>query len=130
MSRKLNYSTRNFSEPIILIRFKSTKISGIPTLEKQKDIKMFASVMHINSANNSSSERNINFEVSIVIPSPPFQLNILNDRIIVNNQQFIISKLDYNFLWRESLKITCIYEKEYIESDSTLKTKIGDIING
>ena len=123
--RKINYEARDFSEPIILIKYKQEKINGILNILEEKRWKIFASVMHNNNLISSQGERNTSFEISIVIPTPNFQLTNLDYKIIVNNQQFLISKINFNFVWRGAIQIIASYEKEFIEIAQPLETKLG-----
>ena len=83
--RKINYEARDFSEPIILIKYKQEKINGILNILEEKRWKIFASIMHNNNLISSQRERNTSFEISVVIPAPNFQLTNLDYKIIVNN---------------------------------------------
>ena len=123
--RKINYEARDFSEPIILIKYKQEKIHGILNILEEKRWKIFASIMHNNNLISSQGERNTSFEISVVIPAPNFQLTNLDYKIIVNNQQFLISKINFNFVWRGAIQIIASYEKEFIETAQPLESKLG-----
>ncbi len=123
--RNINYDPRNFSEPIILIKYKQEKENGILNILEEKRWKIFASIMHNNNLISSQGERNTSFEISIVIPAPNFQITNLDYKIIVNNQQFLISKINFNFVWRGSIQIIASYEKEFIEIAQPLESTLG-----
>ena len=123
--RKINYEARDFSEPIILIKYKQEKINGILNILEEKRWKIFASIMQNNNLISSQGERNTSFEISVVIPAPNFQLTNLDYKIIVNNQQFLISKINFNFVWRGAIQIIASYEKEFIETAQPLESKLG-----
>ena len=54
--------------------------------------------MHNNTLISSQGERISSLEISVVIPAPNFQFTNLDFKIIVNNQQFLISKINFNFV--------------------------------
>ena len=123
--RKINYEPRDLSEPIILVKYRQEKINGFLNILEANRWKISASIMHTNNLISSQGERNTSFEISVVIPEPNFQLTNLDYKIIVIKQQFLISKINFNFVWRGAIQIIASYEKEFTETAQPLESKLG-----
>lgn len=113
--RKLHYLTRKYSEPFKFIKFREDYIDGVKKIEPFQTINAYGSFMYNQKLQSGGNQRNLKTDLSLVTHNPPFLLDE-SFRVIFNNDQYVITSINYNALTRGEINLTLSWEAEYVEN--------------
>ena len=117
--RTLHTNSRNYQEPFLLLITKSitTGIAGVEGVDKWKvaDKKlMFGSIMNraLTFANSQQDDTISSLSIKIVYQDISIKPQ---DRIVVNDNQYVITAIDKDYYNKSVINIKCEYEKVYVK---------------
>lgn len=111
--RKTHINIRNYDQPITLFTYENSYINGVQI----QTLKIIAenikgSAMNKSNYRTSQNERAEDNSVSLIIQNPPFRIDINTNKVLLNNQIFIIKEVNYNWITKGDIQLHLIYEKE------------------
>lgn len=111
--RKTHINIRNYDQPLTLFTYENIYIDGVQTQDLRviaKNIK--GNAMNKNTFNISQNSRAEDSAVSLLIQNPPFRIDINTNKVLLNNQIFIIKDINYNWITKGDIQLNLKYEKE------------------
>lgn len=117
--RTLHTNSRNYQEPFLLLITKSitTGIVGVEGVDKWKVVDkklMFGSIMNraLTFANSQQDDTISSLSIKIVYQDISIKPQ---DRIVVNENQYVITVIDKDYYNKSVINIKCEYEKAYVK---------------
>lgn len=110
--RKLHYSSRRYSEPFKFIKNSDDYIDGVKVETAFQEILAYGSIMYNEKLQSGGNTRGIKTDLSLVTQNPPFNIDE-SYKVIIENDQYIITSINYNTLTRGEIQLTLSWEKYY-----------------
>lgn len=111
--RTLHTNSRNYQEPFVLVQIQNnTKNSfvGVDSFKVLKKITMFGSILNKSLTYANQFQDTDNTVLSILIPFQNISINA-QDRIIYNNNQYVVSECNKNYYNNAEIAIKAVFEK-------------------
>ena len=119
--RTLHTNSRNYQEPFMLVQIQNnTKNSfvGVDSFKVLKKITMFGSILNKSLTYANQFQDTENTILSILIPYQNITIKA-QDRIIYNNNQYIVSECNKNYYNNAEISIKAIFEKQQTQLSTT-----------
>ncbi len=128
--RRTHKQVRNYVQPIFLVTTKEKMVNGIMTTTTTDKLLIYANVIEKQVNVSSDFDRPDNYDTSIVIPNPPKRIDARTQKILINDKQYMIKSVNYNFLSKGDIQISCIFEQDIPAENLSLSNKLEFKIYG